>query len=56
MIIAKLDWYRAGGEVSERQWNDVTRLLKLHSSNLDWPYLYLCAQEIGVMDLLDLCK
>ncbi len=27
VIVLKLEWYRMGGEVSERQWNDVSRLV-----------------------------
>jgi hypothetical protein len=28
IVLAKLEWYRAGGEVSERQWGDVLGVLK----------------------------
>lgn len=52
ILLAKLEWYRAGNEASERQWNDVTRLVKLNRDNLDWSYLELMAQELMVMDLL----
>ena len=27
-VLAKLEWYRRGGEVSERQWSDVTGVLR----------------------------
>lgn len=37
--MAKLDWYRAGNEASERQWDDVRRLVRLNRANLDWSYL-----------------
>jgi hypothetical protein len=53
ILLAKLDWYREGNEASERQWNDVMRLVKLSRDNLDWSYLESVAQEIGVADLLD---
>lgn len=53
ILIAKLDWYRAGNEASERQWNDVTRLVKLNQDHLDWSYLQSVAKEIGVTDLLE---
>jgi hypothetical protein len=53
ILLAKLEWYRAGNEVSDRQWNDVTRLVKLNRNRLDWSYLESVALEIGVSDLLD---
>ena len=51
-LLAKLDWYRIGNEASERQWDDVTRLVKLYRENLDWGYLESMAQELLVTDLL----
>jgi len=53
ILFAKLEWYRVGNEVSERQWDDVTRLVKLNRDNLDWSYLESVADEIGVGDLLN---
>lgn len=53
ILLAKLEWYRVGNEVSERQWDDVTRLVKLNRDNLDWSYLESVADEIGVGDLLN---
>jgi hypothetical protein len=53
ILLAKLDWYRVGGEVSERQWSDVSRMMKLNRNNLDWQYLESTAEEIGVTDLLN---
>ncbi len=29
VILAKLEWYRLGGEVSERQWRDILGVIKL---------------------------
>jgi hypothetical protein len=53
ILLAKLDWYRAGNESSERQWGDVTRLVKLNRENIDWNYLEFAAREIRVTDLLE---
>jgi len=53
ILLAKLEWYRVGNEASERQWDDVTRLVKLNRDNLDWSYLESVADEIGVGDLLN---
>ena len=52
-IISKLEWYRKGNETSERQWDDVTRLLKLLGDSADLDYLRSSAQSVGVQDLLE---
>lgn len=51
-LLAKLDWFRRGGEVSERQWTDVLGLLRM-AAELDAPYLERGALARGVADLLD---
>ena len=52
-ILSKLEWYRLGGEVSERQWRDVLGVLKTCAGELDLDYLHKWAKEIGVTDLLE---
>jgi hypothetical protein len=52
-ILAKLDWYRLGGEVSERQWSDILGMLKVQAEALDLAYLREWARNLGVTDLLD---
>jgi len=52
IVLAKLEWYRGGGEVSERQWADVMGVLQASGSGLDLPYLHGGAVELGVADLL----
>ena len=52
-VVAKLSWYRKGGEVSERQWSDVLGILKLQKSRLDDAYLREWSERLGVRDLLD---
>jgi len=52
VVLAKLEWYRKGGEVSERQWTDVMGVLRVAGSALDLPYLRRGAVELGVGDLL----
>jgi hypothetical protein len=53
IVLAKLDWYRRGGEVSERQWTDVMGVLQASSSALDLSYLQSGAAELEVGDLLE---
>lgn len=53
VVLAKLDWYRRGGEVSQRQWDDVMGVLRATGSALDRPYLRGGAIELAVSDLLD---
>ena len=38
ILLAKLQWYRAGGEISQRQWSDVLGLLAMNRA-LDRDYL-----------------
>ncbi|HEX9595896.1 MAG TPA: hypothetical protein VF982_03370 [Anaerolineales bacterium] len=51
-ILAKLRWYRLGNEVSDRQWKDVTEILKIQGGRLDLKYMREWSEKIGVMDLL----
>ena len=51
-ILSKLEWFRAGGEVSERQWADVVGVLKTGGRALDGGYLRTWASSLGVEDLL----
>jgi hypothetical protein len=52
IIVAKLEWFRMGGEVSERQWRDVIGVLKVRAGILDLKYLRKWAREQNVIDLL----
>lgn len=52
VILAKLEWYRAGGEASERQWRDILGVLNLQSDRLDFQYLQNWASRLGIQDLL----
>jgi hypothetical protein len=50
-IIAKLEWFRAGGEVSERQWSDVVGVLRM-GAKIDRDYLVRWATALGLGDLM----
>ena len=52
-ILAKLEWYRRGNEVSELQWRDIKGILGTQGTRLDFDYLRLWAARIGVVDLLE---
>ncbi len=52
-ILAKLEWYHIGGEVSERQWRDILGVLKVRADALDLDYLRKWASELKVSDLLE---
>ena len=52
-ILSKLEWYRMGGEVSERQWRDALGVLKTRAGELDLDYLRKWADELHVDDLLE---
>lgn len=52
-ILAKLDWYRLGGEVSERQLRDIKGIFEVSNDRLDREYLRQWAVELGVGDLLE---
>ncbi len=51
-ILVKLEWFRLTHETSERQWDDVTRLVQLFSESADVSYLEQTAKSLGVDDLL----
>lgn len=52
-VLAKLEWYRIGGEVSERQWNDVLGILKVKAADVDQAYLRYWAAQLNLAELLE---
>lgn len=50
IVLAKLQWFRSGGERSDRQWNDVLGVVS--TQELDVAYLHEWAGRLGVGDLL----
>jgi hypothetical protein len=52
ILLAKLQWYRDGGEVSDRQWNDIGGLIAINTA-MDWEYVNSWAARLGVTALLE---
>ena len=52
IILAKMEWYRQGGEISDRQWRDILGVLKVQAGRLDLDYLQKWAAELNVANLL----
>ena len=52
VIAQKLRWYRLGGNVSDRQWEDALGVVKTHRGRLEDDYLKETAEALGVADLL----
>lgn len=53
IILAKLDWFKQGNMVSERQWRDVLGVLSTQAGSLDIAYMRECAVDLGVVELLE---
>jgi len=52
VILLKLEWYRLGGNMSERQLEDVRGVFQMQAGKLDQAYLDHWAADLGVSDLL----
>jgi len=52
-VLSKLEWYRLGGEVSDRQWQDILGVIKTQGERLDLAYLQQWAMALNVADLLE---
>ena len=51
-ILRKLDWFRQGGEVSDRQWRDILGLIHTQRDHLDLNYLDTASRLVGLDKLL----
>ena len=52
-VLRKLEWFRRGGEASERQWRDVVGILRIQRDRLDEALLDRWANRMGTADLLE---
>ena len=53
IILHKLEWYRLGDEISERQWLDLVGVLKVQAGAIDLAYVRHWATVIDVADLVE---
>ena len=53
IILAKLVWYRLGGEISDHQWKDILGVIHVQNDRLDLKYLHLWAYQLNLADLLE---
>ncbi len=53
VILSKLEWFRLGDEVSDKQWIDITKVLAVQQHVVDRDYMAKWAAELGVADLLE---
>ncbi len=53
VILRKLDWYKSGGGISERQWKDVLGVLKVQAATLDYEYMRQWADRLALKELLE---
>jgi hypothetical protein len=52
-VISKMEWYRASGHASDRQWLDLVGVLKVQGSAIDRAYLREWSAKLGLTALLD---
>ena len=51
-VLRKLDWYRQGGQVSERQVRDIVAILQSNHRSLDYQYIKETADRVDLAELL----
>ena len=52
ILLAKLNWFRLGNEVSEVQWRDILGIVRGCAASLDREYLHRNAEKLAVGELL----
>lgn len=52
IILNKLEWFRLGGEISDRQWGDILGVMRVQGESLDMKYLRSWAQKLALSDFL----
>ena len=52
-VLRKLQWYTAGGSVSDRQWRDVLGVIMTGGEDIDHEYLRVWAHQLNLADALE---
>jgi len=52
-VLQKLDWFKKGAGVSDRQWADIRGILEVQGDRLDLAYMRRWAPHLSVSDLLE---
>lgn len=52
VILRKLLWFKIGGEVATKQWQDILGVLEVQTTKLDTTYLMQNAKQMGIQELL----
>jgi hypothetical protein len=53
IVLQKLDWYRKGDGISERQWKDAVGVIAVQGVRFDLEYARKWADELSVSELLE---
>jgi hypothetical protein len=53
ILLAKLHWFREGGEMSDVQWRDIQGIVRSRGASLDRHYLMQGASQLGILCLLE---
>lgn len=53
IVLRKLDWFRLGDEVSDRQWRDILGVLRIRGPDLDLDYMRDVSRRAGLHALLE---
>jgi hypothetical protein len=51
-VLRKLQWYELGNRKSDKQWNDVMRIIEVQAERLDNEYLNNWASHLGLQQLV----
>ncbi|OGQ86491.1 MAG: hypothetical protein A2289_17725 [Deltaproteobacteria bacterium RIFOXYA12_FULL_58_15] len=53
ILLRKLLWFKAGGEISDRQWNDLLGIVRTQGERLDLEYTRHWAKALNIETLLE---
>lgn len=53
IVLAKLAWFRDGGEISRQQWRDIVGVLRAETERIDYGYLEAWSRRLGLAGLLE---